>query len=204
MKSIPIKAVPIKILASLLFGTLPLWAAADGLNWGGTESALSQFKARIGVSLGTASPADAASASRVQGVQLLGDYYFFAPDATRAAEPSGLRATSGLLFGGSAGGLVLPGRNTGTLSIQRSGAGNTFQDASSDAAGGAAPYVGIGYTTTFAHNRWGLSADLGLVSRGNGFTVPLGRAWSGGQAQDDLLRSPQLLPIVQLGVSYSF
>ncbi len=177
----------------------PVWACAEGLQGIGADAAASPLHGRIGLTV----DADLQGTTRLQGVQVLGDYYFaFADNATSPAVPSGLRATSGLLLRGASGGLVLPGRQAGMLSVGRGNAG--LVDVGSDGLSQATPYVGIGYSTSFAQNRWSVSADLGLVSRASVQGLRLGRADSIGQSLDSFLRDPQMSPMLQLGLSYSF
>jgi hypothetical protein len=181
----------------------PVWAGAEGLQGLGLEPGASALRGRIGLTV----DADLQGTNRLQGVQMLGDYYFaFTDPATAstaaAAAPSGLRATSGLLLRGASGGLVLPGRQAGVLSVGR---GNTgLVDAGADGLNQATPYVGIGYSTSFAHNRWSVSADLGLVSRASAQGLRLSRADGIGQSLDSFLRDPQMSPMLQLGLTYSF
>jgi hypothetical protein len=181
----------------------PVWAGADGLQGVGIDPGASSLHGRIGLTV----DADLQGTNRVQGVQMLGDYYFAFTDAASStsaspAAPSGLRATSGLLLRGASGGLVLPGRQAGVLSVGR---GNTgLVDAGNDGLNQATPYVGIGYSTSFAQNRWSVSADLGLVSRTRTQAIRLGRADGIGQSLDSFLRDPQMSPMLQLGLTYSF
>ncbi len=177
----------------------PLWAGAEGLQGVGIDPAPSSLHGRIGLTV----DADLQGSHRVQGVQMLGDYYFAFTDPTAsAAAPSGLRATSGLLLRGASGGLVLPGRQAGVLSIGRGHAG--LLDAGNDGLNQATPYVGIGYSSSFAQNRWSVSADLGLVSRSSAQSIRLGRTDGIGQSLDGFLRDPQMSPMLQLGLTYSF
>jgi hypothetical protein len=184
----------------LVAGALPVWACAEGLQGISADAAASPLHGRIGLTV----DADLQGTTRLQGVQMLGDYYFAFADnaASSAAAPSGLRATSGLLLRGASGGLVLPGRQAGVLSVGRGNAG--LVDVGSDGLNQATPYVGIGYSTSFAQNRWSVSADLGLVSRASVQGLRLGRADGIGQSLDSFLRDPQMSPMLQLGLSYSF
>jgi hypothetical protein len=180
-------------------GVWPVWAGAEGLQGMGVDGGASALHGRIGLTV----DADLQGMNRLQGVQMLGDYYFaFTDPAASAAAPNGLRATSGLLLRGTSGGLVLPGRQAGVLSVGRGNAG--LVDAGNDGLNQATPYVGIGYSTSFAQNRWSVSADLGLVSRAGAQGLRLGRADGIGQSLDSFLRDPQMSPMLQLGLSYSF
>jgi hypothetical protein len=177
----------------------PLWVSAEGLKGMVIDPAASSLHGRIGLTV----DADLQGTNRLQGVQMLGDYYFaFTDPSASAAAPSGLRATSGLLLRGASGGLVLPGRQAGVLSVGRGNMG--LVDTGNDGLNQATPYVGIGYSTSFAQNRWSVSADLGLVSRASAQGLRLGRTDGIGQSLDSFLRDPQMSPMLQLGLTYSF
>jgi hypothetical protein len=184
----------------VLTGAMPVWAGAEGLKGLGPDAGASALHGRIGLTM----EADLQGSSRLQGVQMLGDYYFAFTDpaASSTASPTGLRATSGLLLRGASGGLVLPGRQAGVLSVGRGSTG--LVDAGNDGLSQATPYVGIGYSTSFAQNRWSVSADLGLVSRTSAQGLRIGRAEGIGQSLDSFLRDPQMSPMLQLGLTYSF
>ena len=196
----------LRVWVAVMVSAAPMLAAAEGLSDIRSDTPWSQWRARIGLSLSGGTTADPAplSTAHVQALHVLGDYYFLASGAAGAAPPSGLRATSGLLFGGGASGLVLPGHGGNGLLVQRGPLAMAGVDAAGDLSGAPSPYVGIGYSTTFLRNRWGLSADLGLITRAGGNAVRLGYAPSSGQNLADLLRNPQVSPILQLGVSYTF
>lgn len=125
----------------------------------------------------------------------LGDYRF--------APSWGLRATGGLL-----------GRREVATSIGLPFAMFRLDPIPVSADGlRATPYLGFGidrnHSTNGGWGGWGLSADVGLVSRNWGpvttmsadsRSVRLGNNATG----DDWLRSLRLMPLVQVGVSYAF
>ncbi len=190
----------------------------DGLSVDATDKAWPRWQARIalGVSPGVWRADSAAfntSVSRLSGLSVMGDYYFWNPSsATRPATSSGFRATSGLIVGSrSSAYLSGPVVNAGAagLSVRSLGAQPTRSalagsnaDVGSDASG-ATPYVGMGYTGASLKGGWGFSADIGLMALNPGSAVKLGRVLSG-QSLDDTLREMRLSPLLQLGVSYSF
>lgn len=185
------------LAVSWIAAGMPLLAAAEGITWNPESSPWPQFRARLGVGIG--SPITGEASGRLQSMQLIGDYYFFEPNGPRGTAPTGLRASSGLLFGNPAGGMALPGRPAGTLSVSRS-----LASGGPDAFSSAAPYLGVGYSTTFAKQQWSVSADVGLVSRSlYGNAVRFGRPYVG-SALDDAAHDPWLSPVIQFGVSYTF
>lgn len=125
----------------------------------------------------------------------LGDYRF--------APSWGLRATGGLL-----------GRLESNAPSGQPAAAFRLERTAAPADGlRATPYLGFGYDRPpiagGGWGGWGLSADVGLVSRswtaGSVMTadprsVRLGNSSTG----DDWLRSLRLMPLVQVGVSYAF
>lgn len=143
-----------------------------------------------------------------RSLRMMGDYYF---SPSLAVQPSGFRATSGLLLGtrssmswGAGGSLrhaAPSGQSSGGLQAVAWPA--TSPELTSDSA--TVPYVGIGYTGTAGRGGLSFSADLGLMAVGGATAVKLGRGGVGGaQSLDDTLRDMRLSPVLQLGVSYSF
>ena len=138
---------------------------------------------------------------KVQGVGLLGDYYFLrAPLGDEGA--GGFRATTGVLLGSSTSLLGAAAAATGNgLSLshrQRSG----LADAGGDAM--TVPYVGIGYSGLSGRNGWGFAADVGLMALTGETRVRLGRSDRLAAYQEEQLRELRLSPVLQLGVTYSF
>lgn len=135
-------------------------------------------------------------ASASSGLRLVGDYYLFDMRSAGGEFAGGLRATSALTFaraaappGGAGTGLVLPGRST------------TWPG--SDAAMGALPYVGLGFTGVWPRVGWGFTADIGLAGHGGG-GLRLNAPSQDGTAFDDAVRELRLAPVLQLGVTYAF
>ena len=124
------------------------------------------------------------------GRGVLGDFFFqSAATGTVPATFSGFRATSGLI--------VSP-RSFGAPSSPSALLGGKNND------GSAFPYLGIGYTELPGRTGWGFSADFGLMAMNPRSTVKFGSALTGPQSIDELLRDLRLLPLLQVGVSYSF
>jgi hypothetical protein len=146
------------------------------------------------------------SVGKLAGASVLSDYYF-TRSLPRLGDSGGFRATSGMFLGTRSGLLLSTGPATGVggraFSIDKRTVGGlklpglpeTLPD-----AGGAVPYVGLGYTGLPGKSGWGFSADLGVMALNPGSAVKLGRM----QNLDDVLRDMRLSPLVQVGVSYSF
>ncbi len=139
-------------------------------------------------------------------VNVLGDY-FFAPSLAPSGGIGGLRATSGIILGTRSqlslsqpslpGGLFPPSdRIFGSSSNLPYGSDPGVEPA-------ALPYLGVGYTGLSASSSWSFSADLGLV--GGGASNAASRLLGTGQRYvDDPSRDVRLMPLVQVGVQYSF
>ena len=183
-------------LAVLLAAAAGNAAAGDGLRVTDPDQAWPRWHARIGV-IGPTARTDLSLTNlpRAQGAQVLGDYYFAGTGLAAGRMAGGFRATSGLLLGSRSAALsaaAIP--SAGGLSFTRSTA-----DATGDASG-TVPYLGVGYTGLSVRGGWGFTADLGLMALGGGLRV-------GGTASpslDDVTRELRLMPVLQLGVSYSF
>lgn len=138
-------------------------------------------------------------------VNLLGDY-FFAPSFAPSGGAGGLRATSGVIIGTRSqlsfsqpslpGGLFAPGgRVFGSSALP--------YDADAGVEPAALPYVGVGYTGLSPGSGWSFSADLGLI--GGGASNAASRLFGTGQRSlDETARDMRLMPLVQVGVQYSF
>lgn len=155
-----------------------------------------RWHARIGV-IGPATRSDLSLASlpRMRGAQVLGDYYFAGTGFDASHLAGGFRATSGLLLGSRSAALsaaAMP--SAGGLSFTRS-----TLDASGDAPG-TVPYLGVGYTGLSVRGGWGFTADVGLMALGGGLRVGQSLATHA----DEVARDLRLMPVLQLGVSYSF
>ncbi len=127
----------------------------------------------------------------------LGDYRF--------ATTWGLRATGGLLGKRDSAGDT---SRTPLPQGLESGRNLTAPDGLR-----ATPYLGVGLdharSAGDGWGGWGLTADLGLVSRSWASTLPFaadshGLRLGNSAAGEDWLRSLRLMPVVQVGVSYSF
>lgn len=137
-------------------------------------------------------------ASQPSNMMLAGDRYF---GWGRLGDAGGLRATGALLLGpsampsGSANGIHGSDgfwRGIGTPGLAE-------QDAST-----AIPYLGLGYSAWWARTGLGVSADLGLAAQRPGQAVRFGRALSGNEGFEDVLRAMQIAPMLQVNLSYAF
>ncbi len=113
-----------------------------------------------------------------QSARLFRDYQL---DALRLGQTGGLRLTSGVLLS------------------QRSGSSAADSDSRT-----AWPYFGIGYRSGSLRGDWGFSADVGMAAQNAGSVLQLGRVLGGSSSLNDVLRELRLLPMVRLGVNYSF
>jgi hypothetical protein len=183
-------------LAAALLGLAAQAAsAADGLRAPDAASVWPSWQTRLSLTL--AEPAWS-GARVVRRAALLGDYYLNAPDADPSARwRGGFRATSGVVLGGL-GPHAWPAGSTFALSA------TTIDDAGGAPDGGFWPYVGLGYTGLAPRGGWGFSADVGLALRQPGLSVDGGRASAGLPGWEGTLRRFDLMPMVQLGVRYSF
>ena len=138
-------------------------------------------------------------ASQPSNMMLAGDRYF---GWGRLGDAGGVRATGALLLGaGSIAPSTSPGGIHGSDGFWR-GVGATGlaeQDSS-----GAIPYLGLGYSAWWARTGLGVSADLGLAAQRPGQAVRFGRALSGNEGFEDVLRAMQIAPMLQVNLSYAF
>lgn len=173
--------------------------AADGLTV--PQTAWQPWQTRVSLGSYDTSP-------RLLAASLLSDYYFKGLRFGSASTSGGFRATSGLVLGAGSsllGAAGVPqhlnvGVSLGRISLTSSGR----PGADGWDTGATVPYFGIGYTGLAAAGRWGFTADLGVVAQSPSSTIQLGRALFGSQPMDDAVRSLRLVPVVQLGVRYSF
>jgi hypothetical protein len=200
-------------LLGLALGVAAQWAAAQsgsGLAVSDDTPGWARWQARIAVNSSTPlwrsdlARGDAAGL-KVQGLGLIGDYYFARlPLGSQGA--GGFRASSGVLLGNGAplwaaqapGGssqFSLGRRNLSLLP------GLPGADPALDST--TVPYVGLGYSGLTGRGGWGFAADVGVMALNGGSAVRFGRLLTG-QSLDDLLRDLRLTPVLQLGVSYSF
>lgn len=198
------------IVVACLAAAAPLVRAqsADGLSVPDDAPGWSRWQARMAIN--TATPLWRADLARgeaaglkVQGLSLLGDYYF-ARLPLGSAGAGGFRATSGLMLGsgaplwaGQAPGSGL-GRRNFSLLPGVAGGETTGGDSAS------IPYVGLGYSGITGRGGWGFAADVGVMALNAGSAVRFGRLLNGAQSVDDLVRELRLAPVLQLGVSYAF
>ena len=171
-----------------------------------------RWQGRVTVSAGTLPwrselPRTGAAGLKIQGLGLMGDYYFLRSQLGQHGA-GGFRATSGLLMGtatslwamqpaSSIGAGLSVGQHETSLFTGLAGTEPTSD-------GATQPYVGVGYTGLFPKGGWGFAADFGLKALQPASAARLGRAMNGSQSLDDLVRELRLTPVLQLGVSYSF
>lgn len=187
-------------------------ASAEGLRWStGSGLTSSTVQGLWSTRFGWAdSPADPALANPVTARlswQWLNDYRFGAS--------AGLRATGGLLGGldrgsnGAVNSANFASTNGAGSTLRLSGGTRPVWAGSPSSASGdnlwATPYVGLGYDTSATPRSgwggWGLSADVGWVTRrAGGRGLGLGAQIDG----EDGWRSLRLAPMLQLGMSYAF
>lgn len=159
----------------------------------------SAWQGRIGLALADDGPAAGPGLGpglRLQGMRLLGDYYF--------SPASGFHATGGVISGplarpwGAASSAVGGGL---TLSLHSPRWADGWVGEPSGPA--ARAYVGAGYSLGDADGRWSISADIGLVARS-----PAGSRWgpdaAGWTSLGEGLDRWQVQPLLQLGVSVAF
>lgn len=194
--------------------TAPVTALADpGMTIGSAQLDTSPWQARV--AFASAAPvwrsglggfeSGGFTVKRTSGVaslNLLGDYFFGDP----VSDAGGLRATSGLIVAPrsqvSISQTSLPSGLFGSASRVF---GSRPMVASTDygADTSALPYFGLGYTGGTAGAGWSFSADLGLLGPRNGSAA--GRLFGNAQRNsEELARDLRPMPLVQVGVLYSF
>ncbi len=143
----------------------------------------------------------------IDGFSVMGDYYFAHPFAASG----GFRATSGLLVGPRSQALSIAQPNLaagGFFSVDRRTLGqSTTLRGRGEAAGSdttALPYIGLGYTARAARGALSVSADLGMVGRVFGSDSQNRPFAASLRSLDEPARDSRLLPVLQLGVLFSF
>ena len=171
-------------------------SAADGLQTPDATALWPEWQARLTITLADEPMSGARS---LRQAALLGDYYWTRPDAgtPSAGWRGGFRATSGLVLG-HLGATVLPGSQALSLLALTSEEPLAPQDAT------VRPYIGLGYSGLAPRGGWGFTADVGLTLRQPGNASELGRSGLGQRGWEGTLRRVDLMPLVQLGVRYSF
>lgn len=172
--------------------------AAEGLQAPAADMAWPVWQSRISLSINQ--PVDG-GARTLRHASWLGDYYLQRHGGGDAAARwrGGFRATSGLVVGAPGGlpGLSTPGRSWSTsLHAVRDDPGEVEHE--------AWPYIGFGYSGLAPRGGWGFSADFGIALRQPAAAPELGRALLGLRGWESALRRFEPLPMVQLGVRYSF
>ncbi|HEX5686344.1 MAG TPA: hypothetical protein VFY73_20135 [Ideonella sp.] len=160
------------------------------------------------------SPWQARLAMSAPSLPVLGNWATSAPIGTamlagdrylgwgRLGDGGGLRATGALLLGSGALGLSAPaGAVHGEMQWRNNGSNPSLTEPE---ANPAMPYLGLGYSAWWARAGVGLSADLGLAAQKPGQAVRFGRAFSGAESFDDVLRAMQISPMLQVNMSYAF
>lgn len=174
---------------------LPSAYAADGLQTPDANAVWPSWQARLTITLADEPLSGARSLSQAA---LLGDYYWSPPDRQPSAGwRGGFRATSGLVLG-HLGASALPGGQTPSLFALTSDDSAAARDAA------VLPYIGLGYSGLTPRGGWGFTADVGLALRQPGAAPELGRALLGLRGWEGALRRVDLMPMLQLGVRYSF
>jgi hypothetical protein len=167
-------------------GTLP---AGDGLQISpDSQEAWSVWQARLSYAAPVL-PLWGQGQANSGGLMLAGDRYF---RWGRLGDGGGLRATGGLLLG------------TGTPAGQAAADAFWRQGAATATESDAVPYLGLGYSAWWAKSGLGLSADLGLAAQRPGQAVRFGRVVSGADSLDQMVRSMQIAPMLQVNLSYAF
>jgi hypothetical protein len=170
-------------------------SAADGLQAPDARAVWPSWQARLTLTL---SDEPMSGARTLRQAALLGDFYWHSPAGDASARwRGGFRATSGLVLG-HLGATVLPGSELGASFGLSSDEGTASRDAV------VWPYVGLGYSGLAPRGGWGFTADVGLALRQPGAAPELGRALLGLRGWEGTLRRVDLMPMVQLGVRYSF
>lgn len=187
-------------LTVALGGLAQAATVGDGLKVGTEPEAWSPWQARLAIATSSHLPlwAGLGAGSQAPSALLAGDRYL---GWGQLGDGGGLRATGALLLGSSALSLATPsGVGRGEMLWRGiGGVGPSDQDTT-----GAVPYLGLGYSAWWARAGVGVSADLGLAAQRPGQAVRFGRAFSGAEGFDDVLKAMQISPMLQVNLSYAF
>ena len=173
-------------LLGLALGVAAQWAAAQtgsGLAVSDDAPGWARWQARIAINSSTPlwrsdlARGDAAGL-KVQGLGLIGDYYFARlPLGSHGA--GGFRATSGVLLGAR----TAVGRRRRRAARRRSASGGATSSLLSGLPGAdtaldstTVPYVGLGYSGLTGRGGWGFAADVGVMALNGGSAVRFGAA----------------------------
>lgn len=189
-----------RTLAVVCVAWTGLAAQADGGLQVGAEKAWPRWQARIGLELSPAWRAELAPAGSMRSAQLLGDVYLSGPGFGAGRFVGGLRASGGVLLGGSAlpASTLRPALGQAlSVNVSRTLAPAALADEAGEPAAG---YLGLGYSSLSVRGGWGFSADVGVMTGSGLRSSRLGEAYR----LDDAMRELRLRPVMQLGVSYAF
>ena len=174
----------------------PQAGAAEGLQ--ATAIAVSSWRARLAVG-------QSLEVSRAPAASLLGDYFVDARAPEGGWIPSGLRASSGLVWGPGTAAL-------GAAAVASTAVGTPMPRAVTALARGyntpeaafPVPYVGLGYSAANGAAGWGLNADVGLAAPPPTTALAFGRAMLGGHRLDSDVRNLRWRPVLQLGLYWRY
>jgi hypothetical protein len=175
-------------------------AVSHGNSTGGAPGL--RWQARVQLSQVDSLDGSTGRSTRAVSAALLGDYYLTSSglgDTVRG----GLRATGGLMMGPlsvtqSGSGLTLAPQSMSlgaSFAVGLRSVGNWTDRGDPNAA---QPYIGIGYSGISLRGGWGFSADVGLINRN---ALRLGNSLG---SVDEALRDNRLMPVLQVGLSYSY
>lgn len=193
------------LVAMSVLATLGSVAAAstvgDGLKVSAEPDTWSPWQARLAIATTSSLPlwTGLGAGSPTSSALLAGDRYL---GWGRLGDGGGVRATGALLLGSSALSLATPA-GVGHGEMLWRGIGTGIGPNDQDAAG-AMPYLGLGYSAWWARAGVGVSADLGLAAQRPGQAVRFGRAFSGAEGFDDVIKAMQISPMLQVNLSYAF
>ncbi|MFO1339721.1 MAG: hypothetical protein U1F53_16100 [Burkholderiaceae bacterium] len=175
--------------------------AGEGLKISAEPDAWSPWQARLAIATSSNLPlwSSLGAGAQPSSALLAGDRYL---GWGRLGDGGGVRATGALLLGSSALSLAAPS-GVGHGEMLWRGIGGSIGPNDQDAAG-AMPYLGLGYSAWWARAGVGVSADLGLAAQRPGQAVRFGRAFSGAEGFDEVLKAMQISPMLQVNLSYAF
>lgn len=176
----------------------PLAAAAEGLQV--TAIAVSSWRARLAVG-------HSLEVSRSAAASLLGDYFVGVRAAAAGGISSGLRASSGLVWGpGTAAlGAAAVAEVSPRVGAPMPRAVTALaRDHETPEAAFPVPYFGLGYAAANGAAGWGLNADVGVAAPAPITALPFGRALLGGHRLDSDVRTLRWRPVLQLGLYWRY